>query len=354
MDTKPNIKHIIVLLAGLLLAHGQALVLAGSNTGADFLKIPVGARATSLGSAYTAIANDVDSMHWNVAGISRLQDGDGKYVGGIALSHLNLFEGNTINQLGLVMPVEGGNTFWGLSILRMSLAEQQRRDATGQEIGSFGASDLSAGFALAHNFGHVQLGSQIKFIQQKIDNESSSGVAFDFGFLSKTPISRLGLGASVRNLGPRMKFIEDEFNLPLILSVGSVFQISKPFSFALDIQARPDQDLVSVSFGSEFSPIQNISFRAGYLAKLVSAITNSQQNETNRGNIAGIDGITGGMGFKVGKFSLDYAFSPFGELGDTQTFTLSTTFGGRKDLKNEHTRDSNIVIPLEDESDWWK
>jgi hypothetical protein len=34
------------------------------------------------------------------------------------------------------------------------------------------------------------------------------------------------------------------------------------------------------------------------------------------------------VGIRFAQFTLDYAISPFGELGDTHVFTLTTNFGG--------------------------
>ena len=53
-----------------------ALVLRGQfggntkvgTTVAQFLKIPVGARAQGMGSAFVAVANDATAIYWNPAG----------------------------------------------------------------------------------------------------------------------------------------------------------------------------------------------------------------------------------------------------------------------------------------------
>src|SRR5579872_7225238 len=40
----------------------------------DFLQIPVGSRALSMGGAFTAIADDESAFHWNAAGVSLVPD----------------------------------------------------------------------------------------------------------------------------------------------------------------------------------------------------------------------------------------------------------------------------------------
>ena len=57
-----------------------AFVLTGSvfpqtkvgTTVANFLTIPVGPRASGMGGAFIAVANDVTAAYWNPAGLSRI------------------------------------------------------------------------------------------------------------------------------------------------------------------------------------------------------------------------------------------------------------------------------------------
>ena len=50
---------------------GQTINRYGTTT-ANFLEIGIGSRATSMGDAYVAVANDV-SIYWNPAGLSNAQ-----------------------------------------------------------------------------------------------------------------------------------------------------------------------------------------------------------------------------------------------------------------------------------------
>ena len=51
--------------------NGQTINRYGTTT-ANFLEIGVGSRATSMGDAYVAVANDVSSIYWNPAGLSHV------------------------------------------------------------------------------------------------------------------------------------------------------------------------------------------------------------------------------------------------------------------------------------------
>ena len=49
---------------------------AGDYSGGQpcaFLRIPVGARASGLGSSFTAIADDISALYWNPGGLFQLK-----------------------------------------------------------------------------------------------------------------------------------------------------------------------------------------------------------------------------------------------------------------------------------------
>src|ERR1044071_9210601 len=245
---------------------------AGSKTGADFLKIPVGARSLGMGQAFSALAEGADALNWNPAGIVPVP-GKKDPTGNLALSHQQLFFGNNLDYMAVAIPTS--KIALGLSLARLSYANQDGRDENRNETGSFGANDMAMGAALGMKFSQLRLGSQIKFIRQSLAGEQASGMALDVGFLSPTPSARLTIGGSVQNLGPAMHFLEEQDPLPLILSLGAAYQFSAPFLISLDIHSLPRQNETSISIGTEFSPQNAIVLRAGYLAKLATTINNT-------------------------------------------------------------------------------
>jgi hypothetical protein len=274
-----------------------------------------------LGNAYTALALGVESLDKNPAGLVR-------GPAAMALSHQQLFGENSLDNLAVSMPGRHPGSFaWGLSVNRLSYAQQESRGADRSVTGSFGASDMALGLSVAKNMGLFQIGTQVKMIRQQLAGYVANGMAVDVGLLSRTPISRLSAGLAVKNMGPQMKFISDEYHLPLAVSAGVAYQLMPPITLVFDLQNNPYQHQTTAALGLEFSAMQNLTMRAGYLNKIAQAVNNTQNSETNRGNYGGIGGLTGGLGFKVGQFSMDYAIAPFGELGTNHVFTLSTSFG---------------------------
>jgi len=303
---------------------------AGLKTGADFLKIPIGARPVSLGQAYTALANDVDSLNWNVAGLAQMPSVGRNSAGGFSFSHINVLDENNLDNIGVALPLNriGTGSHIGFSVTRFSIQNQERRGSDREMRGTFGGDDLALGLAFATRLDGVNLGSQFKLIRQNLAGETANGMAVDLGFICPTGVSGVSLGGSVRNWGTKMKFIQEEYSLPLTLSVGMVYQPINSLSLVMDFHQRPYQNQSFLALGTEITPLNSIGIRLGYLAKLADAVVNNQKNETNRGTMSGLNGMSGGLRFTVSKLNIDYAFTPFGELGNSQTITISSFFGG--------------------------
>lgn len=348
---------------------------AGLKTGADFLKIPVGAEPSALGNAYTAMAHGVSSLNWNPAGLANTSSSLHALPIGISFSHQAQLAENNLDHLGFSMPAgKSSLDSWGVNLLRLSYAEQTRRDANRQTTGHFAPSDMSVGAALAHNFGRYQAGTQLKLIRMDLDGAHAQGFAVDLGFLTQMPNRNLSVGFAARNLGPRMKFIDEKFDLPLTLSLGSAYQILSPLVLSCDLEFKPLDQQTTLSFGTEFMASKNIALRAGYAAQLASALPNGHTTAMNDGNFANVSGLAAGFGLGFRQFNLDYSITPFGELGNAQMLTLSTWFGANAADKDsadapaadlidpnkdgppkEELNDRMILIlPIAPSSRWWE
>lgn len=312
----------IFLIFPLLL---NPLLHAGSKTGADFLKIPVGARMVGMGQAATAVSAGTDALNWNPAGMS-VKDplASGANGLGLSFSHLSTLSENTFDQFGVIVP-KGPVTF-GFNALRMSYEQQQGRASNRAPTSHFSPSSTAFGMGLATQISGIHVGTQLKWINEKLASESADGLSADIGILAATPISKLSLGSSIRHIGPPMKFIHEENRLPLTITLGGAFQALPALSLSVDVVNLPHQKKTTLAFGSELMTTSVVSLRAGYIAKLAESITNNQEDETNRGNIGDIGGLSAGLGLRFNQFRFDYAFSPFGELGDNHVVTLSTRF----------------------------
>ena len=85
-------------------------------------------------------------------------------------------------------------------------------------------------------------------------------------------------------------------------------------SFDLSV---PRDDYPRLAWGFESRALKMFSIRAGYRYRWY-------------GNPLGaFSGVRTGGGFHIGRFSLDYAFAPFGDLGKTHRISVSWRFKQR-------------------------
>lgn len=280
---------------------------AFGQEGAAFLRVSPGARPLAMGDAYTAVADDLNSFGINPAGLSRTN------MRQAAFMHAELFAGTKYDFAGYSQPINKG--FVGIGLQRLTHASLEGRDASGNATGSFGAADTAVSLAYSRNIeGFAHAGVTTKFIDSRIAGASAKSVAFDFGLqkpLAGTPFS---LGAAVLNAGSGLKYGAQTEPLPLTLSFGGSVKVAGLITIAADARHRPNANATSFNIGTEYAMMSSFSLRAGYMA---SAATR---------NGGSVDGLGLGFGLKVYKATLDYAFSPYGELGTAQRVSVSTRF----------------------------
>ena len=104
------------LSASLLLGGLSTQGLAQSGAVALFLTIPPGSRAHAMGGAQTAVANDFYALHFNPAGLSRLEKGSAGFS-----RHKFVFGPFPITFMGGVYATRYGTL--GLALSHLDLKE---------------------------------------------------------------------------------------------------------------------------------------------------------------------------------------------------------------------------------------
>jgi hypothetical protein len=337
-------KILIGILVSALLPYSlsaQAASKAGTSA-AQFLKIPVGAKAAAMANAFSAVADNATALYWNPAGIASLERMEG------SLSHLSWIAGLTHDFIGVVVPV-GERSAFGASatILQSEKIEQTTIDEPEGTGRYFDAFDMAIGVSYARAMtDFVDIGATVKYINQRIWSETAQNFGFDFGALLRTGYKDLKLGFSFQNFGPGMSMsgrelirqldqdpastsnpyiqtrIEtQEWDLPTsyrmsssVSLVGSQGIIQSEISHLLiAIDAiHPTDNPEHYSIGGEYEFDRTFAIRGGYVF---------QTDE---------EGMTLGAGVKVpvggSVFSFDYAYAAFGVLGSVQYFTLNAAF----------------------------
>ncbi|MHB0995337.1 MAG: PorV/PorQ family protein [Elusimicrobiales bacterium] len=315
------------LPAGAAMIHPDA-----GSTSAAFLKIGAGARAVSMAGAFTAIADDPYAFYWNPAGLANVRGA------GLSFTHNEYFQ--ALAQELLVYTVEGeklrlagpralkkGTWALGLNYFhtpkdmerRSGLYESDPLYPISPVEGTFRAYDLAVSASYGFAYGRdASLGGSFKVISQTIDDESGTSAALDLGAMRT--FNWLGgrlftAGASVQNIGPGVKFVSRRYALPLTLRAGLSHRLPESGALLSFDVSKPLDNYPFFALGLEHSLTPKLALRAGYRLRMY-------------GNELGAwSGFSAGMGLGLERFNFDYAFAPFGEIGNSHRFTVSFRFG---------------------------
>jgi hypothetical protein len=309
----------VTAVAGLILQSQGALWASGpGTTGADILKIGVGARAIGMGEAYVAQADDVSSLYWNPAGLALMQERQASFM------YDQMYQDLKFQNASIGIPLENGAIGGSLSYLSYGDIQGFAPDgtATGNQTAYSGVGTLGAAW-LGNQW---SAGANIKGVQEKLADEKATAAAFDLGGNAIYPKPVLGgtlrFGAVVQNLGSDIKFEQQSDPLPMDwkLGVAAVQMLDKKLNVSMDYTS-PKGDDAYVSGGFEYWLVPFIALRAGYV------------NSKTEGN-----GMRAGIGLRIKGVSFDYAYAGQGELGMSHRYELSFRFGEPRPILSAEER----------------
>jgi hypothetical protein len=264
------------------------------------------ARATAMGSAFVAVAEDSSATLWNPAGLAQLKSMD------FGLHHNSWLA--SINQetlaFGLPMGRLGG---LGLEAGYVDYGTLQAYDSIGNAAGSYGVDSLGGGIGWGGELMKgLDLGAALKGTALNVASNSYVAFAGDAG-IQWRPMPALSLGADAANLGTAVAGNSLASALRLGASYRLDFSRESSLLTALGAQVEP-QGVSRVQVGAEQTLFSLLAIRLGYQASLAD------------NQILGLTGLSAGLGFTLSGFVLDYAYLPFGDLGAAQRISLSYHF----------------------------
>ncbi|RLD18733.1 MAG: hypothetical protein DRI36_00710 [Caldiserica bacterium] len=274
------------------------------TSGAQFLKIGIGARPVALAGAYTSLSNDISGVYWNPAGVVFSENKE------VELMYTQWFEDTTLNYFGIGTPFRGGKLFLNYTLLTVSKLERRTSD-TGSSEGEFKAQDSAIGIGYAFKLGESAVGITLKSISSKIDDESASAVAVDIGW--KKESEKYLWGISLRNLGTEIKFINEADPLPTNLNLGFGIKLKENMCLGIDLNFPRDNE-INASIGYEYilkAGRMEIPLRVGY---------------KTLNDFEAIDALSAGLGINIKSYTLDFAWAPYGDLEDTIRIALKGKF----------------------------
>lgn len=310
------------------------------TTAAEFLSIPVGARATAMGNAYSASVNDATAIYWNPAGMARMTGA------AFAAEYAQWLAEIDFNYASVVVPTSFGT--FGIAVTSMRTADMEvttveQQDGTGEQFNAASyAFSVSYARALTDRF---SIGGTAKLINERIFNSTASGLALDLGTVFVTPFRGVRLGASISNFGSKMQIggddllvtvdidpadrgnnesnraelRTDQFDLPLTMRIGlagEVFQ-NEQSRLTLAVDAiSPNNSEQYVNLGAEVGLLGDlIMVRGGYSELfLKDSVRSFALGGGLRYNFASVN------------FALDYAYEAQEFFDGVNRFTFAVQF----------------------------
>lgn len=300
---------LVFILAGMPVAADNTDIHENAGTRAmTFLKIGVGAEAMSMGESQVAATDDLYASYWNPAGLASLEQPQ------LALMHNEWFAGINHEFVGVALPLNRIGIL-GASASFLSFGELQGRDREGNETTIFRPYDLALILSYARGFSSsLAFGVNAKFLREQIADESGTGIAFDLGGLYTFRDTPLSFGFNAQHVGPRVKFIEESFGLPVTFRLGAAYRLWQDALLLTTDLIRPSDNDIAIGVGAGYTIGNTLQLRTGYKYKL------------GGNDLGAISGLTGGFGLTFLRFQIDYALIPFGVLGLTHRVSLVANF----------------------------
>lgn len=310
-------KKFISLIICLFLFSPLLAINSDAGTKAfTFLKVPIGARSASMGNTYFGLSNDELAPFWNPAGLTQIKTRK------FSVTYLNYFVGYNGGSVSYVFPKSDVSSF-GFFAKFAGFAGENKTDISsdGQIIeldDTWGSYDVMLGATYAKVMSEIlDIGFNLKFISETIDEYSSQAIAGDVAILHQTPNPNLKIGIVAKNLGKQIsKFDSKDEELPVVFGGGFRYKITGG-NLLLDIKKPMDNDTYG-TLGVEKKVRDNLILRAGYK-------TNASDWKVDS-DIDFLSGLSLGFGLNWREFIFDYAVSSYGELGFVHQLTVGREF----------------------------
>ncbi len=325
-------RNILLILLAFWIApsvmHAQLFpTLGGQRAGistAQFLKIGVGSRATAMGDAFVAVANDVSSLYWNPAGVVQtkqneimfshnqwLVDISHEFVGGI----YHFSENDAV-----------GVSLTALHMQDMPVTTEVMPFGNGQY---FSYGDVAAALTYSRKMtSQFSFGATIRYVEETLDKLKMRGVMIDLGTYYWTGLGTTRFAVAITNFGNQMapdgKVILfghretsswQSFSPPTIFRIGFAFEPLQTTTQRVTASVQlnhPNDNSENISAGLEYSWRNILSLRGGYKFNV---------DEQNYSFGAGVH-----LPLKIADVSVSYAFVNFTRLGSAQRFSIILGF----------------------------
>ncbi len=298
---------------------------ATQHISGKILQVGIGARPVGMGEAQVAVSDDVYTLYWNPAGLSRLNQTQ------ISLMHNAWFGEINSEYIGYAQPIQQGGYGIGVNYINFGEFKKYGIDSNNYPVP---LEEKFTPYTMVMTFGYSQwfwpsisMGANIKLVSESVDTYNNLTAAVDLGMQMLKVWNGLDLGFVVQNAG----FPIQGYSLPLVAKLGAAYNFfpstdKNRFTAALDLNVPvPIDQPYYINAGAEYWYANTVAVRAGY-----------KVSELN--SLGAMSGLTAGLGLKIMDYTLDYAYADYGTLGMTHRVSLSVGFGETKKVRSGKRR----------------
>ncbi len=298
----------------LIISFFQSPKASAENTAAAFLKIGAGAKAAAMGGV--SVLSDASAIYWNPSGLADIEKT------AVDITYTLLYDEAHHNFAAISKKALGGTM--GLSVTYTDYGDLQGRDLNAAITNDFSAGDMAISAAYAKKIGDLSFGAALKYIHIKIGSEKGDGFAADAGLSWQTPVKNFLMNLSILNAGPKFNFSSDKKSLPLAYNLGLKYAGADKLELYAETRIRPKDKDDEFCLGAEYRAIESFLIRFGYNSKNAKLSKSADDDGLNA--LDNLRGLSMGFGVQMKIFDMDYAFTPFGELGNAQRITINKKF----------------------------
>jgi hypothetical protein len=280
---------------------------------ANIVAIQSGARAAAMGGAFTAVADDLNAVYHNMAGVGFFNKSEfaANQTNGIAdleLSDLSVaiplgdVTASNVRRLGTIV----------FNIGTLDYGSETALNASGNPAGGLNATDNTMAFGWGKAFGErFAIGGLARTYKSTIFKHSETGTLVDAGLLFRAIPGYLNVGVAGTDIG---NDVPTEYRGGIaLMPAGDTLILSG------EVGTAEDRSSI-VRAGIELRPVSVVALRAGYDSSFDAGSGISFG--------AGIQLLDLEVGFfPIDRVTLDYAYTPADDLEAFHRISLSARIG---------------------------
>ena len=326
-------KKLITTLVVMIFLYGNGFSQFNKSgrTSMQFLKIGIGARQVGIGEANIAGVQDINSIFWNPAEITGINNSEASFTYTQWIGDLKIFSG----AVGYTFPNIGTLAVNYISLDYGQIPEALTTSTSGKldtrTGNTFGGGDLAFGLGFAKEFtDKLSIGINARYVRENLFIYSSHLWSFDIGSFYNTGWKGIKIGMSAQNFSTPARWLYDKeeaqqtYDLPLVFRIG----LSVDMFGGQELFFGGDPDVQKLTFNIDAIHSNDYGERLHmgleYILLNIFTLRGGYKLNYEEGNLS----LGVGVKYDVGPLNLrfDYSYVNYDFLQSPNRFTISMEF----------------------------